>query len=352
MIAGMTQTQAWILYENPLQFGGNKIAFDISHGGYHTTEADLAPLIGNLTAAGNEVIYINDTWGIPDDVDAIFFTQPDDNYTVAELADIVAWFEAGDKLMWVSGDSDYGGFFNPWAGNGILDAIGSIARLDGTSISDSTYNDGASYRAAATEIGYGDPLYDVVAEEIFTDPDTGLMIPAGMIFHGPCAVIAYDGTYYKDLRYGKSVFPERVNVLMTYSADAISSDSDTSNGWGMNMTAGDISIDWYANVTGAAGADNFPTANGLYPALVHEVFAEHTSDLIVSGEAIYTYYKYMYNQITENGVYNDGLHYGQWIINSILNYLLEDIPVEETSAFYLIPLAAIGVIYAISRRKK
>jgi hypothetical protein len=342
MIAGMTQTQAWLVYENPLTFGGNKIAFDISHGGYHTTEADLAPIIGNLTAAGNEVVYINDTWMIEDDWDAIFFTQPDDNYTVAELADIAAWFELGDKMMWVSGDSDYGGFFNPWAGNGILEAIGSIARLDGTSISDSTNNDGASYRPAATEIGYGDPLYDVVADLITTDSDTGLQIPAGVIFHGPCAVIAYDGTYYKDLRYGESVFPERVNVILTYSEDAISSDSDVSDGWGANTTAGDYGIDLYS----------FDVDTGLYPALVHEVFAEHTSDLIVSGEAIYTYYKFMYNQITENGVYNGGLHYGQWLVNSILNLLLEDKPVEETSAFYLVPLAVIGVIYAISRRKK
>jgi len=343
----MTQTQSLLIYDNPLQFGGNKIAFDISHGGYHTTEADLAPLIGNLTAAGNEVVYINDTWGIADDIDAIFFTQPDDNYTATELADIAAWFELGDKLMWVSGDSDYGGFFNPWAGNGILSAIGSISRLDGTSISDPTYNDGASYRVAATEVGYGDVLYDVMAEALAGDEATGLTIPAGTIFHGPCAIVAYDGTYYKDLRYGASVFPERVNVILTYSEDAISLDSDVSDGWGANNTAGEYSIDLYANVTG----DIFDT--GLYPALVHEVFSEHSSNLIVSGEAIYTYYKFMYNQITENGVYNGGLHYGQWLVNNILNYFLVDKGVpEETSAFYLIPLAAIGVIYAISRRKK
>ena len=323
MIAGMTTTSA---YTTSIAFSGNKIAFDISHGGYHATPTDLGPIIGNLTAAGNEVIYINDTWGIPDDIDALFLTQPDDNYTVAQQTDIKNWFALGDKLLWASGDSDYAGLYNQWAVNGVLDTLGSIARMGGCSISDSVYNDGASYRAVATEVGYGDPLYDEVADEITTG------MTAGVVFHGPCAVVAYNGYDYRDLRYGYSIFPQRVMVIMTYSENATADDTDVS----------DSPIDLYDGTDG-----------GLYPAIVYENMTEYGSHLIVSGEAIYTFYKYMYNQATESGVYNGGIHYGQMLVNNILNYFLKTPEVTKTPfSIALIPLAFIGVIYAISRRKK
>ncbi len=323
MITGMTTTNA---YTTTLDFTGVTIAFDISHGGYHITEADLAPIIGNLTAAGNTVIYINETWGIPDDVAVLFLTQPDDNYTTAEIADIKTWFELGDKLLWGSGDSDYMGFFNPYAINQVLDALGGIIRLDGTSIEDSVYHDGSAYRTAPNQFGYGDPLYDDVALAVTEGME------AGIIAHGPCSIIAYNGYDYRDLRYGQSVFPLVVNVIMTYSVNATSADTDTSEG----------DLDVYAGLTG-----------GLFPAVVHENFTDIGSNLILSGEAIYTNYKFMYGQNTENGVYNGGTHYGQMLVNNILNYfVVEPEEPEPTNAFALIPLAAIGVIYAISRRKK
>ncbi|MHA1447315.1 MAG: hypothetical protein ACTSSN_11525 [Candidatus Heimdallarchaeaceae archaeon] len=323
MITGMTTTNA---YTTTLDFTGVTIAFDISHGGYHTTEADLAPIIGNLTAAGNTVIYINETWGIPDDVAVLFLTQSDDNYTTAEKADIKTWFELGDKLLWASGDSDYGGFFNPWSINQVLDTLGGIIRLGGCSIEDPDFNDGSAYRTAPSEIGYGDSLYDDIAIAVTTG------MTAGIIAHGPCAIIAYNGYDYRDLRYGKSVFPIVVNVILTYGENATAADSDTSDG----------DLDVYDGLTG-----------GLFPAVVHENFTDIGSNLILSGEAIYTNYKFMYGQNTENGFYNGGIHFGQMLVNNILNYfVVEPEEPEPTNAFALIPLAAIGVIYAISLRKK
>jgi hypothetical protein len=323
MITGMTTTNA---YTTTLDFTGVTIAFDVSHGGYHTTEADLAPIIGNLTAAGNTVIYINETWGIPDDVAVLFLTQPDDNYTTAERADIKTWFELGDKLLWVAGDSDFGGYYNPWAINQVLRTLGAIVTMAGVSIEDSVYHDGSAYRTAPNQVGYGDPLYDELAVELTTG------MTAGIIAHGPTAIMAYNGFDYRDLRYGKSVFPQKVHVIMTYSVNATAADSDTSDGV----------LDLYADseITG-----------GLFPAVVYENMTEVGSHIIATSEAIYTNYKFMYGQNTENGVYNGGTHYGQMLVNNILNYFVVE-PVETTNAFALIPLAAIGVIYAISRRKK
>ncbi len=323
MITGMTTTNA---YTTTLDFTGVTIAFDISHGGYHTTEADLAPIIGNLTAAGNTVIYINETWGIPDNVAALFLTQSDDNYTAAERADIKTWFELGDKLLWVAGDSDFGGYYNPWSINQVLGTLGAIVRMAGVSIEDSVYHDGSAYRTAPNQIGYGNALYDDLAVELTTG------MTAGIIAHGPTAIMAWNGFDYRDLRLGKSVFPLKVNVIMTYSENATAIDSDTSEGV----------LDIYAGTTG-----------GLYPAVVHENMTDVGSHIIATSEAIYTNYKFMYGQNTENGVYNNGTHYGQMLVNNILNYFVVE-PEEptKTNAFALIPLAAIGVIYAISRRKK
>ncbi|MCK4972969.1 MAG: hypothetical protein KAS52_06580, partial [Candidatus Heimdallarchaeota archaeon] len=109
MIAGsLTPT---IAYTSTITTTGATFAFDISHGGYHTTMDDLGPIMDNLTAAGNTVLLINETWELPDAVDALFLTHSDDAFTAAEKADIKAWLGIGDKLLIATGDSDYGGYF-------------------------------------------------------------------------------------------------------------------------------------------------------------------------------------------------------------------------------------------------
>ena len=324
MIAGMTQTQAIV---SEIEFEGVTIAFDLYHGGYHANDIDN--IVANLSVA-NTVVFINETWELSADVDVLFLTEADDlNWTATEIEDVANWIALGNKLLWAAGDSDFDGLFDPTQINSVLDEIGTIVRLDGTSIADSDYNDGASYRPAAPYYGVGDPLYD-------TDPvlNASEGCTAGAIFHGPCSILAYDGTYYKDLRYGMSIFPERVWTLMRYSENSTSSDSDVSDDW--------QGLDLYAN----------SSTTGDYPALVYEHLIDEDSHIVLSGEAIYSDYKYMYDQQTENGVYNSGVHFGQVVVNNILNWLLPfPEPVEETSAFALIPLVAIGAIYALMRRK-
>ena len=182
--------------------------------------------------------------------------------------------ELGSKLLWVAGDSDYAGLFDPTQINSVLDDLGAIVRLDGTSISDPDFNDGAAYRAAAPYFGVGDPLYDTYPVLNASEDCT-----AGAIFHGPCSIIAFNGYDYRDLRYGQSVFPERVWTLMRYSENATADDSDVSEGV----------LDLYANLTAN------PTT-GNYPALVYEHMINIDSHIIASGESIYSDYKYMYDQ--------------------------------------------------------
>lgn len=64
-----------VAYETSITTKGATFAFDLSHGGYHTTMEDLSPIIDNLTAAGNTVLLINETWELPDEVDGLFLTQ-------------------------------------------------------------------------------------------------------------------------------------------------------------------------------------------------------------------------------------------------------------------------------------
>ncbi len=327
MIAGMTQTQAVV---SGIEFEGAYIAFDIYHGGYHAN--DVKNIVANLTAAGNTVLYINQTWELPTDLDALFLTEADSgaNWTDAEVAEIAAWMELGNKLLWVAGDSDYAGLFDESRINNVLNATGAIIRLDATSISDPDFNDGAAYRACAPYFGLGDPLYDTYPVLNASQDCT-----AGAVFHGPCSIVGYVAndptTVVKDLRLGVSIFPERVWTLMRFSENATADDSDVS----------DNELDIYA----------YDATTGDYPALVYEHLIEMDSHIVASGEAIYSDYKYMYDQRTENGVYNGGVQFGQVVVNNILNWLLPFPEPDATSAWFIVPMAALGVIYAIMRRK-
>jgi len=294
LISSVSKSSA-VYIETEIKIAGNVIAFDLYHRGYHAN--DIQNLVANLTAAGNTILYINETWELPDDVDALFLTQTIDPFTTNQVTDIVNWMALGDKLLWASGDSDYGGFYDPTPINNVLNATNAIVRLDATSIADPVFNDGASYRVVAPLFGVNDSLYDgEIVANLTKDMANGIMI------HGPCSIIAFDGYNYLSLRYPDSIFPDRVWTIMRYSENATAVDSDVS----------DTDLDLYAE----------SAEIGLYPAVVYEYLSVVKSHIIVSGEAIYSDYKYMYDQRTENG-YNDNHLFGQVLVNNILNNFLE-----------------------------
>lgn len=298
LLLNTTNCQISLAYDTELDFSGNIIAFDISHGGYHAE--DVTNLMGNLTATGNTVFFINETWILPDNVSALFLTQPDDVFSLDEKQDIKNWFDLGDKLIFGCGDSDYGGYYNSVPIDEVMLFLDAQIMIDDTSIEDPVMNDGSAYRAAATE--YGTSMTAIAASENCS---------AGIIVHGPCSILGYNGTNYIDLR---SESLTNVEVLVSYSVNSTSIDSDVSEGE-KDLYAGEV---------------------GYMPAVVYEkidVGSGNYSHIVLAGEAIYSNYKFMYDQVTENGAYNGGTHYGQMFVNNILNYFLDTIvaPPPETT---------------------
>ncbi len=302
-------------YESSIEVSGAVILFDISHGPNHD---ELEQLEGNFTEAGNTVIYINETFEIPDNAAALFIPGSVDDYNTSELTMIKEWYEQGDKLLFIGGDSDYGGYFTPGTLNTVLDTIGSKARLDATSISDPTNNDGAAYRAGITTIATGEA--GSITAQINED------VEGGFILHGPCSILGYDGEDYIDLR---TTAVGDIEILASFDEESVSADSDLS----------DTDLDLYAN----------STTTGNYPGVIYEPVGD--SHLILAGESMFTYYKNMYNNKTETGVFQDGDTWGRMFVNNVINVLVT--PVAEPSSFgmILVPLALISTAAIIRKRK-
>lgn len=301
-------------YESSIEVSGAVVLFDISHDPNHD---ELEQLEGNFTEAGNTVIYINETFEIPDNADALFIPGSVKEYTTAELTMIKDWYEQGDKLLFIGGDSDFGGYFTPGSLNEVLETIGSKARLDATSISDPDNNDGAAYRCGVTNIATGE------AGTMTAKINDG--VEGGFILHGPCSILGYDGEEYIDLR---TTDVGDIEILASYDEKAVSADSDLS----------DTPLDMYANLN----------ETGNYPAVIYEPIGD--SHLILAGESMFTYYKNMYNHKTETGVFQDGDTWGRMFVNNVINTLIE--PVSGIPfGMILVPLALISTAVIIRKRK-
>jgi len=357
MIAGMI-TPAALPPPSYIIVSNSKIAFDLYHGGYHTTEVDYTPLMENLTFAGNQFILLNDTgakkytWTIPDDVSILFLTQSDYAYTADEMAEVKRWLSLGDRLLVTCGDSDYGGYYNATNINDLMMYLGTILRLDGTSIADDVNNDGSDYRVAVFDKYVAErPGVGIISGQL----TAGIPDDHGIILHGPCSILGYmqsvsddnpwgEYSHLRDIRLGASSFPRHVEIIYWYSANATSSDADVSDG----------EYDWYSydNVTAGESGD--------YPAVVYEDLY-HTlgvhSHMIMAGEAFYTFYKNMYNMYSENReAYGDGEIYGKMFTDNIINrFAIPIITVEKSPisfAFAILPLVMIGAIYVLMKRRR
>ena len=377
MIAGMTAQgvhppPSYILVSNGV------VAIDLAHGGFTDNRGfeTLDPLVSNLTFAGNDVVFIEDTgkkswkYEIPDEASVLILTQCETNYTMEEREEIKNWLLLGNRLLLTCGDSDYvpaeatEAEFDFTALNDLFSTLGAISRYASVSIEDPYYRDGSSYRPAAPREGYGDrpgtgiisniltagiPMYE--SDETYFDAwhtnETGIMV------HSPTSIVGWvpalsddnpwgEFTHIRDIREGYISFPRYLEVVYYFSEHAIAYDSDVSDGF----------YDLYAQDNVTAGE------NGDYPAVVWEdlylSLGVH-SYLITAGEGIFTFYKSMYNTYTEKGDYGDGIHYGKMFVDNIFNhYLIPIISTDEGSyafAFALIPLAFIGVIYVLMRKR-
>ncbi len=384
MIAGMTAQgvhppPSYILVSNGV------VAIDLAHGGFTDNRGHetLDPLVSNLTYAGNEVVFLEDDgtkkwkYEIPDEASILILTQCDINYTIEEREEVKRWLMLENKLILVAGDSDYvpsgetAPAFNMVYLNELFHSIGAISRFASVSIEDDYYKDGSSYRPAAPREGHGDRPGTGIISDILTAGipefvsyadqqasnvslwDDWHKNETGIMVHSPTSIVAWveavsddnpldEYSHIRDIREGSISFPRYLEVVYWFSEHAVAFDSDVTDGH----------YDFYAMDNVTAGE------NGDYPAVVWEdlylSLGVH-SYMILAGEGIFTFYKSMYNTYTEKGDYGDGIHYGKMFVDNIFNhYLVPIIAVDEGSfafAFAIIPLAFIGVIYVLMRKR-
>ena len=110
----------------------------------------------------------------------VIFVDPFAGVTADELNAIKKWFDEGGKVLWVAGDSDYGDDSNRQEPvNKVLQAVGSVLRLEYCAVEDTKSNAGKPYRV----LGLSDKADDEVK-----------FLVSGVeraLFHGPGVVVAY-----------------------------------------------------------------------------------------------------------------------------------------------------------------
>ena len=220
-----------------------------------------------------------------DNFDAILFSNLNSNMTVANMTAIKTWYELGNKLMWVAGDSDYGGFYI--AGNfanPMLEMVKSQLRMDAGALADSQSNDAASYRVIANETGISSNVTDYVTAGFKLAP-----------FHGPTSVFGWDYANSTGVDLRNTTLPN-VNVIVNSSAAATALDQDTS------ITVADFYE--YSNVT------------GNYPLMASEKL--NGSYVVVTGEVNFDDYKFMYGMFTEK---NQLAHQGMMLVDNMISWV-------------------------------
>jgi hypothetical protein len=295
--------------------------------GVHADKARLTGISDALTTAGSTFGNITGTFAIAEDVNVYIMSAAQANISDADLTVLADWFAMdGPKMIWVAGDSDFNGYFQSTASNALLKKVDSQLRMAAVSIEDANHSDASAYRVAVQT--------PVVNTGNFTE--TWVTGVSSVIMHGPNAVMGWDGSKAVDLRTAKLA---GVNVVMKTADTAIALDADLSDG----------AYDLYAT-------DN---TTGNYPMLAAEDLGEDKY-VVVSGEAIFTDYKNMYNTTTEQGAFdnpkawNGGKHDGETLVNNILTWF--GTVVEESGAFLPFPTAVvfftIAAVPVILRRRR
>jgi hypothetical protein len=312
-------------YITEINITGKTIIIDISKSPIHT---EFANFDGNLTDALNTVNIEAINLESPINADALIIAQPQSNYSTLEMTNIMNFLSSGNKTLFIGGDADYGGNYNATYANDLLAFLGSKIRLDSSQITDSVYNDGMDYRVAAKDYGGG---------IIGTNVSTGCN--AGIIMHGTCAILGFEDSNLIDLR---ATAIDGIEILLSFSENSTAGDSDGS----------DNEYDLYSK--------DVPEDTGNYPAVACEtlLLGGKKSYIVLTGELIFSDYKKMYDQYTEAGTYNGGIHYGQMFVNNMLNYFLDFsnyIVIEEFSKMYIVSLFTmipIVVCLASIRKRK
>jgi hypothetical protein len=269
-----------------LAYGGNNFATSVD-----TLKANFE------RADGNNVTWVDEydfaTQLASDDPDVLLLPRTHNVFSAGNLSAIETWFESGDKFLWIGGESDYAGYYDANnTGNPLLAEISSDLRLDSGSVEDPTSNDAAAYRVVVNSTGVSSDLTDYVTDGFNQ-----------LVMHGPTAVAyAVNSTHWGDLRTADLAFSgNEVNIVLNTSAGAIALDGNL----------GLQNSDYYAynNVTG-----NYPM---LVTQTIDDVNGAKDSMVAVSGESIFTDYKFMNGDTTEK---KGEWHNGSVVIANLISY--------------------------------
>jgi hypothetical protein len=174
----------------------------------------------NLKAAMEDYSYVD--WSVVTEeitasdlagVDMLVMIQADPavEYTAAELAAVTAWFDEGNKLLWVASDSDYpdGQELRIPDANAVLEAVGSSLRGENGEAQDPLVNFDAAYRIKGVSTYCSEDYKFLVAGVTYAQ------------FHGCGVIVGYiNGNYYalEDTEI------DGVHVIMTTSDTGVISD--------------------------------------------------------------------------------------------------------------------------------
>ncbi len=146
---------------------------------------------GNITQVKWKIYTDTITYDEIKDASMLILVQVDTSqkYTSDEIAVIKKWFDQGGKTIWVTGDSDYkgGDYLRIGPANDVLQAVGSVLRIDNCEATDPQSNAGKPYRV----IGMisPDPALKFLADGV----------SHGVLFHGPGPVVAYVNGQWNNL---------------------------------------------------------------------------------------------------------------------------------------------------------
>ncbi|NJE85791.1 CGP-CTERM sorting domain-containing protein, partial [Thermococcus sp. CX2] len=217
----------------------------------------LADTLG-IQNVGNEI-----TYDVIKDIDFLILGQPSQALSPDEIQAIVQWWNDGNRILWIAGDSDYGdGKDRIDFANAILDAIGANLRLDQASVEDADSNAGAGYRVVAIV----NPEADTPEKDMITKDLTN---GGKVLFHGPGVV-----AYVDDSGNWKPLTPDVEGIYIIVTS--------TSSG-------GQI-VD---NTDPAPNAYEVG-ATGEFPLMAVQFFDDKKNVLIVSGETPYGGYEPMW----------------------------------------------------------
>jgi hypothetical protein len=131
-------------------------------------------------------------------VDILIVNAPDFMLDI-EIAAAVTWFnEARGRSIWVTGESDYGGYWYPHGGitnkgvNHLLMDIGAHIFIQDDAVNDAEMNDGAGYRPLPNVPNTVDEEAKLIMDSEYGKVQTTYM-------HGPTAVIPYSSVSFDGL---------------------------------------------------------------------------------------------------------------------------------------------------------